>query len=371
MSSHNYNEIYLDQSHRNIHNPLPLGRFDQTSLRLLQGEFRNLYKPTGVPAYNADLVRNATPYGVGGGTRSAFFEIELAAPAWVLVAKGGQFPNYIQTSVYTSFPQPLQGRAIHDADSITIEGESRVYIPFLDTVFGTQSDLYNYFNPDRLDNGNTTYYPLTAGKYIICISTLRTEPINYEVGLVIEFSPDEIFIICEDTSDIEAQPTFIVQQDFFDKDTPEGNLGIGTEIILGTDGNPKGEITTDLTLDELNYWSQSGIGINTGTTVTIDLGTTWMIAPKEFDIDDPQRILCNYDQAYLDSVHDRDLRTWRDAWFRDNVERFPDLFLPYVNLPEFPRLEELPIGTEELIRTRLRNLSRNTNAPASSAYSAY
>ena len=371
MSELDDQSIYLDQSRRNVHNPLPLGRFDKTSLRLLQGEFRNLYKPTGVPVYNADLVRNATPYGVGGGTRSAFFEIELASPAWVLIAKGGQFPNYIQTSVYTSFPQPLQGRAIHDADSITIEQEARVYIPFLDTVFGTQSDLYNYFNPDRLDNGNTTYYPLTAGKYIICISTLRTEPINYEVGLVIEFSPDEIFIICEDASDAEAQPTFIVQQDFFDSNTPEGNIGDTTDVVVGTNGDPKGEITQDETLDDGNYWSQSGIGIRAGSTVTIAGASTWMIAPKDFDSTAQQRILCNYEQAYLDSVHDRDLRTWRDAWFRDNVERFPDIFLPYVNLPDFPTLEELPISTEELVRTRLRNLSRNTNAPASSAYSAY
>ena len=167
MSELDDQSVYLDQSRRNVNNPLPLGRFEETSLRLLQGEFRNLYKPTGVPVYNADLVRNATPYAVGGGTRSAFFEIELARPAWVILAKGGQFPNYIQVSAYTSFPQPLQGRNIHDSDSIYIDNEERRYFPFLDTVFGAASDLYNYFRPDRLDNGNTTYFPLPAGKYII------------------------------------------------------------------------------------------------------------------------------------------------------------------------------------------------------------
>ena len=188
-------EAYLDQSRRNVHNPLNLGRFELTSLRLLQGEFRNLYKPTGVPVYDKDLVRNATPYGVGGGTRSAFFQIELARPAWVILAKSGKWANYIQVSCYTSEPQPLQGRNIHDSDSIYIDSEELRYFPFLDTVFGTASDLYNYIDPARLDNGNTTYFPLPAGKYIICISTIRTEPIAYELGLVIEFPPEDIFII--------------------------------------------------------------------------------------------------------------------------------------------------------------------------------
>ena len=88
-----------------------------------------------------------------------------------------------------------------------------------------------------------------------------------------------------------------------------------------------------------------------------------MIAPATFDAKSPERIECNYDHAYLDAVHDRDLRSWRDAWFRDNVERFHDIFLPYVNLPDFPLLEELPINADDLVRTRLRNLSINTGDP--------
>jgi hypothetical protein len=38
--------------------------------------------------------------------------------------------------------------------------------------------------------------------YLICISTTRNEPLDYEVGLVVEFPVTQLFIGLEDEDDI-------------------------------------------------------------------------------------------------------------------------------------------------------------------------
>ena len=61
-----------------------------------------------------------------------------------------------------------------------------------------QSDLYNTYSRWRLDRGDDRYYPLEIGSYLICISSTRNEPLDYEVGVVIEFPPTEFDFALED-----------------------------------------------------------------------------------------------------------------------------------------------------------------------------
>ena len=347
------NLTYLDQSRRNALTPLNLGIFGDTSLRLLEGEFRNEYKPTGAPVYRANQVYDSTPYGVGGGTRSAYFKVTLAREGWIILTKGGQFPNYMQVSCYTFDGQPIQQRFIHDADSITIDGVEGRYYPFLDTVAGAPSNLYNDFDPFKFDNGNTTYTALAPGDYLICISTIRTEPIKYQLGVVIEFPAEEVFIICEDDPNNLGDVTYMVQEDAINQDGL--NIGENTTIVRGTDGKPRSLITNNLNLNDGNYWSFSDIGIGNGSTVEIGSTNTWMIAPPG-PLDIGSKIECNYNPSYLDTIHDRDLNVWKDAWVRDfaDTQKFPVLFEYLVNLPALPNLEELA-SRGEYLSYRARN----------------
>jgi hypothetical protein len=77
---------------------------------------------------------------------------------------------------------------------------------------GAQSDLYNTFNPERLDRGDERYYPLTTGSYLLCVSTTRNELIDYEIGLVIESAPTELLIALEtfDNSLLLTEDNFLV-----------------------------------------------------------------------------------------------------------------------------------------------------------------
>jgi len=93
----------------------------------------------------------------------------------------------------------LPGLPIFQGDSIqSVSTQGEVYYPYLDTVASVQSDLYNTFDRYRLDRGDDRYFPLQNGKYLICISTTRNEPLDYEVGVVIEPKDTEVFILCED-----------------------------------------------------------------------------------------------------------------------------------------------------------------------------
>jgi hypothetical protein len=61
-----------------------------------------------------------------------------------------------------------------------------------------QSDLYNNFDPNRLDKGDLRYYPLRKGSYLLCISSTRNENIDYEVAFVVEFPITGFDILLED-----------------------------------------------------------------------------------------------------------------------------------------------------------------------------
>ena len=186
------------QRQRNQNNPLVLGSFDTTTLKYLKGQLGPLNQVVG----RADTNQQSNG-GFGGGTYNHWFQINLKKSGWIIIAKAGSRPDYIQTSVYDLNKNPIEGRSIFQEDSIATETGTRVYYPYLNTVMGAQSDLYNTFVPLRLDRGDESYYPLEVGSYLLCIATTRNELIEYEVGIVVEFTTTQVFIGLEDENEAD------------------------------------------------------------------------------------------------------------------------------------------------------------------------
>ena len=176
--------ISQTQRQRTKESPLVLGPFDQLSIRNLTGSLGPKNK--------------VVSGGYGGGTYNHWFRIDISADAWIILAKGGRNPNYINVSAYDLNLTPIEGRNPFDKDSIseTIDGE--VYYPYVGHVMNTQSDLYNNFDPNRLDEGDLRYYPLRKGSYLLCISSTRNENIDYEVAFVVEFPITGFDLLLED-----------------------------------------------------------------------------------------------------------------------------------------------------------------------------
>jgi hypothetical protein len=208
---------------------------------------------------------------------------------------------------------PIQGNPIFQADSVEVNTNGDIYIPYLDTVMSAQSDLYNTFNRTRLDRGDDRYYPLGAGSYLICISSTRNETLEYELGVVIEFPVDESFFELED-----LDGSVCLQETEID----------AAEIV--------GPILSNLVI-AVNSFSETSCEIATGVTVTVNPGVTWYIGERipAADYDDYKIILEVGDDAYYDTVHDHSLSEWRDAWEREHqdTDRFPELFVPLTNRP--------------------------------------
>jgi hypothetical protein len=176
--------ISQTQRQRTKESPLVLGPFDQLSIRNLTGSLGPKNK--------------VVSGGYGGGTYNHWFRIDISANAWIILAKGGRNPNYINVSAYDLNLTPIEGRNPFDRDSIpeTIDGE--VYYPYVGHVMNKQSDLYNNFDANRLDKGDLRYYPLKRGSYLLCISSTRNENIDYEVAFVVEFPITGFDLLLED-----------------------------------------------------------------------------------------------------------------------------------------------------------------------------
>jgi len=181
--------VAANQSQRSLASPLVLGTFSSTSFRYLKGTLK--------------AEKKIVDGGYGGGTSNNWFQVNTTAPSWIIITKGPPRPKYIQTSAYDLNHIPIQGELIFDEDSVRdgLKRDGEVYIPYLNSVMSAQSDLYNNFEAGRLDRGDERYYPLAAGSYLICISSTRNEPVNYEVGVVIEFPNLELFISLEDSNE--------------------------------------------------------------------------------------------------------------------------------------------------------------------------
>lgn len=298
----------VSQPQRTQNNPLSLGTFSQTSLRYLKGTLGPQWKVIG----RADTSQTSNG-GIGGGTFNHWFVVTLAEPGWIILAKGPPRPNYIQISAYDLDKTPIQGNPIFQADSVEVNTNGDIYIPYLDTVMSAQSDLYNTFNRTRLDRGDDRYYPLGAGSYLICISSTRNETLEYELGVVIEFPVDEAFFELED-----VDGSVCLQETEID----------AAEIV--------GPILSNLVI-AVNSFSETSCEIASGVTVTVNSGVTWYIGERipAADYDNYKIILEVGDDAYYDTVHDHSLSEWRDAWEREHqdTDRFPELFVPLTNRP--------------------------------------
>ena len=149
------------------------------------------------------------------------------------------FPSHDQNR------NPIQGRNIFQADSTLVESHRDNFHSTFDNsytgqVMAAQSDLYNTFNPGRADEGDDRYFPLGKGNYLICISATRNEAFDYGVGLVVEFqtSQDELFFLCEDSSEI----TYLIT---------ENDL---SETVVETVPNT---VTSSITLSTLNGFTEN------------------------------------------------------------------------------------------------------------------
>lgn len=174
-------------------NPLNLGTFSQLSLRNLKGRLGPENRVIG--SADTGFISNG---GFGGGTYNHWFKIGLLDPGWLIFAKGGERPKYINLSTYDLNLNPIESRNVFDADSVVMQSNGSFYHPYVGHVMAAQSDLYNLYNPNRLDKGDDRYFPLEVGEYLLCISSTRNEPISYEVAMVVEFPVTEFFLDLED-----------------------------------------------------------------------------------------------------------------------------------------------------------------------------
>lgn len=297
-----------NQRQRSKENPLDLGTFGELSLRYLTGTLGPLNQ-VGLNGY-------------GGGTYNHWFRINISQPAWIIVAKGGPRPNYIQTSVYDLNVNPINGLPIFDADSIRqgLNNLGEVYIPYLDTVMSHQSDLYNTYDRIRLDRGDDRYYPLPAGSYLLCVSSTRNERLDYSVGIVVEFAQRELFLALEDFS-LYLQETTVDPVTTVTIDSP-----VTIDTVISTDPAKPNGFTDNL------------CEIVSGVTVTVLDGSEWLIGQATGSGGDVlnDRFLLEFGtESFLDTIHDHTLSEWRDAWNAQHHpdDKFPDLFIPLTNRP--------------------------------------
>ena len=300
--------VAANQSQRSLANPLVLGTFSSTSLKYLKGTLKSEKK--------------IVDGGYGGGTYNNWFQINTTAPSWIIITKGPPRPNYIQTSAYDLNHIPIQGEAIFDEDSVRdgLRRDGEVYIPYLGSVMSAQSDLYNNFEAGRLDRGDERYYPLAAGSYLICVSSTRNEPLDYEVGVVIEFPVTELFAGLEDTDEVGL---FL----------QETAVDFSRTLLIPSN------ITVDTTISSIpatpNGFTETSCVINSSFTVTVLNGSTWFIGTPipSSQQDDFKIILEPGNDESFDAFHDHSLSEWKDIWDtqHQNTDPFPTIFTSLTN----------------------------------------
>lgn len=306
----------IAQANRSKANPLVLGTFDTTSLRYLKGKLGPQNKVIGYKDTN-----QTSNGGFGGGTYNHWFRINLSSPGWIIVAKGPPRPNYIQVSAYDLNSVPLQGEGIFDADSVSIVSDQEVFHPYLGTVMKTQSDLYNQFAAYRVDRGDDRYYPLGVGGYLICVSTTRNEPLDYELGIVIEFPPTEMFIALENENEV----ALLLQETAIDL---ERTINVVSPIVVDT--------VISSSVEQPNGFTETLCEINSGVTVTVLEDSTWLIGDIIPSLQgDEYAIYADVMEEYFSTIHDHSLSEWQQSWEAEHqdTDTFPDIFIPLTNKP--------------------------------------
>jgi len=298
-------QVGISQRTRTRNNPLFLGTFSTTSLRYLQGTLQAVY--------------NVQSDGFGGGTYNHWFSVEITSPAWIILSKDGERSKYVQISFYDLNQVPIEGRSIFQADSVRgdffYDSEDEVYHPYVGHAMGAQSDFYNTFNQYLLDKGDDRYYPLGTGKYLICVSSTRNEPLDYNVGVVIEFPSADLFILLEDTDG----STLCLEDGIDDSNTVEIGPTVSFNYVL-----PSG----------FNGFTETLATVNTGITIEISFGSSWLIgeviSPNQ--IPENKFVLDTAPTYDLNSIHEHSLAEWREAWELEHqdTDKFPDVFIPLV-----------------------------------------
>lgn len=294
------------QRQRTQDNPLNLGTFDTTSLRYLKGSLGPQNKVIGYRDTN-----QTSNGGFGGGTYNHWFKITLASPAWIITAKGPPRPQYIQVSAYSLDQIPIEGRGIFDADSVPQNNDGTIYYPYVGHVMGAQSNLYNTFAIRRIDRGDDRYFTLNPGSYLLCVSTTRNEPLDYELGLVVEIEDIDPELLLETGG----------QNYFF----YENGLDLTNTLAIGPDFF-------------VNYSLPSGVNgytnilatIDSGVTVTIPFGSEWFIDNDTVTASEDFILLDKTENYTGQDEHQHSLSEWQLAWQRDHQQddRFPDVFIP-------------------------------------------
>lgn len=208
------------QRQRTQNNPLNLGQFSTVTVRKLKGSLGPKNQLIG--SRDTNQTSNG---GFGGGTYNHWFTLNITSPAWFIIAKGGPRPQYINVSAYDMNFIPIEERMIFQKDSISVTLEEGTTYRYTGHVMGAMSDLYNNYDPNRFDKGNYLYYPLEAGNYLLCISTTRNEPLDYQVSFVLEFPSRTVDLLLEDY-------TYLLLEDldssYFVCDVTENYLGQDT-----------------------------------------------------------------------------------------------------------------------------------------------
>ena len=317
------------QRERSQYNPLNLGTFTRTSLRMLKGTL----------GPKSQIISG----GYGRETYNHWFQVTLAEPAWIILFKASSALNTgnnqlsprrsnldqrISLGVYDQNRNPIQGRNIFQADSTLVESSRDNFHSTFDNsytgqVMAAQSDLYNTFDPNRADEGDDRYFPLGKGNYLICVSATRNEAFDYGVGLVVEFQTpqDELFFLCEDTNQI----TYLIT---------ENDLNDAVvERVPNT-------VTSGITLSTLNGFTENLCTIvDPGGVVQVNYENSdgnplsWLIGPNPETIA-VGRVLLDATENWIDTTHEHSLTEWREAWERDHSmdDKFPAVFATYTNV---------------------------------------
>lgn len=302
--------VSSQQRQRTQDNPLELGTFSATSLRYLRGTLGPQNKVIGY----RDTNQNSNG-GFGGGTYNHWFKITITVPAWIITVKGPPRPQYIQVSAYSLDRIPIEGRGIFDEDSVIQINNETVYHPYVGHIMGAQSDLYNNFAIKRLDRGDDRYFTLNPGSYLICVSTTRNEPLDYELGIVVEVENTILELLLE----TGAQDKFIYENTVDSNNTLEIGPTFSVNYTL-----PSG----------FNGYTPFLATIESTAIVTIPEDSSWLIDQGQYKpgaIVAQDFMLLDLTENYTgQDEHQHSLSEWQQAWERDHHQddRFPPLFIP-------------------------------------------
>ena len=302
----------VSQRERSQFNPLDLGRFDRTSLRLL----------TGTLGPKSQIIDG----GYGNDTYNHWFKLTLLDNAFVLVIKAGTklaTSNVTPSSLFNQTATRFTA-AFYDINQTPIEERYIHEFPFgyKGTAAGAQSDLYNTFDPNKFNKGNELFYELPPGEYLICVSATRNELFQYGVGLVVEIpSNDEDFILTEDLI-----VSYILQEDFSNQEV---------EFIQIPQF-----VTQNITLTGVSAYTPDFSQIESGVFVQVNFQNTqtsgqltWVIGPDFTNFTEGDKILQDVTENYAETqIPDHSLTEWKEAWDRDHEydNRFPSgVFAPY------------------------------------------